>query len=280
MKVLIVTVAYNPPQSILSKLNINYYPHLVVDNSEQETTWLKSYCLDNNHAYVWLGDNLGIAKALNVGAEYAIKHGFDYIVTMDQDSLLTNQLLDKVTKFILDYQDSDTVAIFSPRHINEGADLHNVIADVTNDFYTMSSGNFLKLSIWQKLGQFDESLFIDMVDVDFYIRALINGYKVLTIQHITMLHYMGNRSHIRWIGKYGFDVWNHDKVRKYYQARNFFHIYKKYRNYFPEVLFIKKMIRKMPITILFFENNKMAKLYYFFRGYIDFLRGKFGKIYF
>lgn len=280
LKALIVTVAYNPPTSLLDNLQVDYYPHMVVDNSEQETIWLKNYCAEHNHVYQWLGDNLGIAKALNVGAEYAIENGFDYIVTMDQDSRLINLLLKQLSDYIANYTSKNNVAIFSPRHINEGVDLHQIKAEVTNDFYAMSSGNFLNLSIWKQIGKFNEQLFIDMVDVEYYVRALIAGYQVLTVQRITMLHHMGHNSHIRWVGKYGFDVWNHSKIRKYYQARNFWYVYNKYHQKLPQLIFIKKMIRKMPISIFLFEKDKLSKLYYYLRGYIDYLRGKLGKIYF
>ena len=215
LSALIVTVAYNPPESIIQNLEIDFYPHMVVDNSEQETIWLRDYCAEHNHVYQWLGENLGIAKALNVGAEYAIENGFDYIVTMDQDSRLINLLLKQLSDYIANYTSKNNVAIFSPRHINEGVDLHQIKAEVTNDFYAMSSGNFLNLSIWKQIGKFNEQLFIDMVDVEYYVRALIAGYQVLTVQRITMLHHMGHNSHIRWVGKYGFDVWNHSIVRKY-----------------------------------------------------------------
>lgn len=277
---LIVTIAYNPPQSVINNLEIDYYRHMIVDNSEIETIWLKEYCAENNHIYQWLGDNFGIAKALNVGAKYALSCGYDYIVTMDQDSELSTDILARMCDAIEMYEDKAHVAIFSPRHINDGVDLHIIKSDITNDFYTMSSGNFLNLDLWYKLNKFDEKLFIDMVDVDYYVRAIIANYQVITFQQITMQHRMGDHSHIRWVGKYGFDVWNHSKVRKYYQARNFWYVYNKYHTQLPELIFIKKMIRKMPISIILFENDKINKLYYFLRGYVDYVRGKFGKIYF
>lgn len=280
LNALIVTVTYNPDQSVLSNLKINYYPHLIVDNSEIPAQWLKEYCSEYNIDYIWLNGNLGIAKALNIGAQYAVDKKFGYIVTMDQDSALTDKLLLGMTNYISQSQNREQVAVFSPRHVSSGVEVQTAKEDVTNDFYSMSSGNFVNLSIWGILGGFDEKLFIDMVDVDYYARALIANYQVLTIQRIFMTHQMGSNSHIKWIGKYGFDVWNHGKTRKYYQARNFFYVYSKYCKQLPDIVFIKKMIRKMPITIILFESGKLAKLYYFLRGYIDYLRGRFGKIYF
>lgn len=278
LNVLIVTVAYNPPTTILKNLEVDYYPHLVIDNSEQETVWLKEYCLLHNHIYQWMGGNVGIAKALNVGAEYAIDNDYEYIVTMDQDSKLTNVLLDKMGQAIENYNMISVVAVFSPRHVDSYNTSNVTQSETTNNFFAMSSGNFLNLSIWHKLGGFNEELFIDMVDVEYYVRALINNYQVITFQKIGISHSIGNESCIHWVGKYGFDVWNHGKIRKYYQARNFWYVYKKYHQQMPELIFIKKIIRKMPISIILFEKNKLGKLYYYLRGYIDYLRGKLGKI--
>ena len=280
LNALIVTVTYNPDQSVLDNLKTSYYPHLIVDNSEKPPQWLKEYCNEYNIDYIWLNGNFGIAKALNIGAQYAINKEFDYIVTMDQDSELTDELLLDMTNYISQSQNEEQVAVFSPRHVNSGAEFQAAKEDVTNDFYSMSSGNFVNLSIWRILGGFDEKLFIDMVDVDYYVRALISNYQVLTIQRIFMMHQMGTNLQNKKFFKYRFDVWNHNNVRKYYQARNFLYVYNKYYKQLPELSFFKKIILKTPISIILFESNKFSKLYCYVRGCIDFKRGKFGKIYF
>lgn len=278
LSALIVTVAYNPPESIIQNLEIDFYPHMVVDNSEQETIWLRDYCAEHHHVYQWLGDNLGIAKALNVGAEYAIENGFDYIVTMDQDSELTIDILIRLSNYILSYKNIKQVALFSPRHINPSDTYILRTSEVENDIFVMTSGNFVNLRIWGLVGMYDEKLFIDMVDFDFNARAILLGYKVLTVNTIEMNQFVGNNATTKWIGKYGFDVWHHNKIRKYYQARNYNYIYSKYCNFIPEVNLIKKIIRKMPIGILLFESNKVEKIYYYFLGVFDFWRGKFGRM--
>lgn len=280
LKVLIITVAYNPTIDVIKNLEVNYYPHMVIDNSECETIWLKDYCNNNEITYKWLGDNLGIAKAFNIGVDYALMNHFEYIVTMDQDSSLTMDLMRDMNDFIYNYEKTDNVAIFSPRHVNNLQDQNIDNKEISNGFHCMSSGNFVNLRICKELGGFDSLLFIDGVDIDYYLRALIFGYQVLTNQKSAMLHKMGNDSCVKWFWKYGFDVLNHNKIRKYYQARNFWYIYDKYKNEYPEVIFFKKIIRKMPISIIVFEDNKLAKLYYYLRGYIDYKRGKLGKIYF
>ncbi|RTL02185.1 MAG: glycosyltransferase [Proteobacteria bacterium] len=277
LNVLIVSVAYNPPTTILKNLEADYYPHLVIDNSEQETVWLKEYCLLHDHIYQWMGDNVGIAKALNVGASYAMQHGFDYIVTMDQDSELTNQLLQELTSFIIDYGVCNDVAIFSPRHKIGNNSIEYNLAIEDNILLPMTSGNFVNLKIWYKLLGFDENLFIDAVDIDYYAKAKISGYRILTLNYVVMPHCMGTHSGVMWIFKYGFDVWNHSALRKYYIMRNYNYICKKYLSKLPELYFFKKIIIKMPISVVLFEKGKFKKLYYLLQGYIDFRLGVMGK---
>lgn len=278
MKVLIVTVVYNPDyETVIDNMKVDTYPHFIIDNSESETYWLKEYCNNKGFKYQWLGGNLGIAKAYNIGAEHAIECSFDYIVTMDQDTVLTADILVRMSDWIKQYEDKERVAIFSPSHSNN-LERNNVRLEVTNSINSVSSGNFVNLDVWRRIKGFDEDLFIDMVDIDYYAKSIVNGYKVLTIHNITLLHSVGIKSCTKWIGRYGFDVYNHNKVRKYYQARNFPYVYKKYCKLIPDIVFVKKMILKMPIVIILFEDNKFMKLYFFIRGYIDYRLGRFGKI--
>lgn len=277
VKILIVTIAYNPTSEIMNILDIIGFPHLVIDNSDIENLWLKILCLESGHDYLRLGENKGVAVALNKGAEFAIEQGYDYIVTMDQDSKLTEEVLLQMIDFINHYKDIGNVAIFSPRHINPSDKYVKRREEYLNDIFTMTSGNFLNLQIWQKLKGFNDKLFIDLVDFDYNARAILAGYKILTINTIEMLQYVGENATTKWVGKYGFDVWHHGKIRKYYQARNYNYIYKQYKNRLPEVKLLKKIIRKMPIGIILFENNKLPKLLYYLLGVIDYYRGKFGK---
>lgn len=280
LQVLIVTVAYNPPKSLISNLAVDYYPHMIVDNSEQETIWLKEYCSENGHVYRWLGDNLGIAKALNLGAKYALSQGFAYIVTMDQDSKLTNDILVNMDAKIFNFNHKNNVAIFSPRYrvlgLNDNEQLkpHQYTEDIT---LLMTSGNWVNLDIWNDLGGFNDDLFIDGVDVEYYLRSKLSNYRVIAFLDIFLEHALGSRAKCYWIGKYGFDVWNHSAIRKYYIARNYAYITSKYLNRFSEVGIYKKIIIKMPISIILFEDDKYRKLWYFFLGYLDFLRGRYGK---
>ena len=46
--------------------------------------------------FVFNSENLGIAKALNQGIEIAIKEKFEWVITMDNDSIATENMIDNM----------------------------------------------------------------------------------------------------------------------------------------------------------------------------------------
>lgn len=88
MKICGVVIWYNPDDIFNIYSYINDIERLfIIDNSENEN--LDKYkLLDKNYkiTYIWNKENLGIAKALNIGIKEAMKEKYDFILTMDQDS--------------------------------------------------------------------------------------------------------------------------------------------------------------------------------------------------
>ena len=91
MKILAVSVVYNPEEELLLRSVASYADAVdavwIWRNSplpEALETALKQFeglSLQGN------GENAGIAKALNAAARYARENGYDALLTMDQDSV-------------------------------------------------------------------------------------------------------------------------------------------------------------------------------------------------
>ena len=85
-----VIVLYYPELNVVDNINsyIDYVDILfVIDNSETANTDFVNLLLSNPKiCYISNNQNLGIAKALNQGAELAIQKNFSWLLTMDQDS--------------------------------------------------------------------------------------------------------------------------------------------------------------------------------------------------
>lgn len=279
MKGIIVSVAYNPPLSLAENLASDFLPHLVVDNSFEESIWLKDLCRDKGYQYYWMGGNVGIAAALNCGAKLAVEQGYSYIVTMDQDSRLSNELLTQLNNFIEADTFSERCAIVSPLHIINGLRDDYQGVEVKDDpLFSMTSGNWVNLHIWQELGGFDERLFIDGVDIDYYLRAHLAGYKVLTLCNIHMSHNLGSNCKTYRLFGFNIEVMNHSAIRKYYIARNYLYLYQTYKHQYPHVVMLIKILLKSFIAIIFFEKCKLSKLQLFALGFFDGYRRNLGKL--
>ena len=108
---------YNPTCKNVN--NINSYIECVdkvyiVDNSSKNNKKM----VPNNPKIVYIAnmDNLGVATALNIAAKMAIKDGFDWLLTMDQDSKFSDDNLKKMIDYI-EENDCQNIGLISPWHV-------------------------------------------------------------------------------------------------------------------------------------------------------------------
>lgn len=275
---LIVFITYYPDSIILDTLRrLSGLDCLIIDNSDNGVSWLEAKCKrELPNCLYWHRDNIGIAAALNQAAKYAIDFGYSHIFSLDQDSEINvnilERLVDQLNKLCNDYN----IATISPKHISPNITM-NLGDDISDDIFGLQSANFIDLNIWQEIGGFNEELFIDMVDTEYYIRAKLSGFSCITCNNIYMNHSVGeNIKELKICGKY-LRAFNHSYIRKYYQARNSMYVFAKYRKTRPEVIYFLKVLLTMPITILLFEDNKLKKLKYLVKGLFDWYFGKMGK---
>ena len=83
MKILAVVVAYHPEPDLLRR-NLDSF----ADGVDHILLWRNSP-VECDHPKVELagdGTNQGIGTALNAAWTYAVQNGFDWLLTMDQDS--------------------------------------------------------------------------------------------------------------------------------------------------------------------------------------------------
>lgn len=271
-----VVVLYNPVQEEIDNIKsyLQYVSKVyVVDNSYNDDA--KSLLPKSEKiSYIPNYDNLGIAAALNIGIKKAIKEGYDWILTMDQDTNFIDntfmQFLNSIPQDIM-----KNYGIITPWHKTR---LHDPKPKEDIDYPTdvMTSGNLLNTSIYQKIGEFKEELFIDGVDIDYCFRLRINGYKIMRINTIELRHNLGD---IKYVSFFGREVLctNHNHVRRYYIARNYLYIKKWYNSIDYEYCTINARQRRWIIKILLFETDKLRKIKNIILGKIDYYRGITGR---
>lgn len=141
------------------------------------------------------GQNVGIASALNGIMEYAYIHGFKWVVTLDQDSVLDKDYLAEINKRIPSVDDD--IAIICPQIIDARRIYPaNKIVELSNKDHFVSmcitSGSCTNVDAWVEVGKFDDKLFIDLVDNDFCKRLKINHWKILKMGNVTLNQEFGN----------------------------------------------------------------------------------------
>ena len=276
-KIPATVIWYNPDTENIENIKtyIDYVEKVyIIDNSMNNNKKLCSSLNNNKIEYVYNKKNLGIAKALNLACEKAISDGFKWILTMDQDSSFSSNDINGYFKSF-DNIEKKNIGIFSPKHI-----LKNDINKIRDDKkfleidHVMTSGNLLNLSAWEKVGKFDENLFIDEVDSEICFRMIENDYKVIQMNRIKMFHELGSLEKRNFFIK-KISVLNHNYIRKYYIMRNKFYMFKKYKKY--RIRYVYYILNDF-FKVIFYEKDKLRKLKYMFRGINDFFKNKMGEL--
>lgn len=272
-----VVVIYNPRKEYL--VNFNSYIDqvnelLVFDNSSEKEDWLTEYVESNNKiSYVSFQKNMGIAFALNYAARYFIDAGFEYLLTMDQDSFVPEGMIKKMLSVDCDYS---RTGIISPFFINKYRTKEPGDEPYVKILFVKTSGNLLNLDIYQIVGPFDNNLFIDYVDIEFCFRVNIHGFDVIQLNSIELIHNEAALSQKKFLNKNVYP-WNHQPIRWFYKIRNLFYIKTKYYRIYPHYFHdeFKNYIKQF-IKILLFEDEKITKIKYAIKGYYHFKKSKMG----
>jgi len=279
MKIAGIVVLYNPSNLVYDNVltYIDYIEHLfIVDNSESQNKDLVEKLLNFKKCdYINNNENLGIATALNIGARKALENNFDFALTMDQDSKFSKQVIENFLKTANDLDLKD-IAILSPFHKQT-----NFIEQIQeNSFeeldFIMTSGNLLNLKIFEQIGGFLDSLFIDHVDHEYCIKAKDANFKIIRCNNIFFEHSPGKLIEFFSIFRKKCYRSEPSPLRLYYFVRNGFYIYNKYINKAFKAYF-KYALKNEIKLILFYEKQKIKRLFFILKGYIDYKRNKFGK---
>ena len=202
--------------------------------------------VDDGVVYITEHQNKGIAYGLNRIVECAKQHGYEWVVTLDQDTIIPNNIVSKLSC----YTNTEDVAIISPQVIDKRRKYLKIIEtkeDVIDIDFCITSASCTNIGIWEKLGGFDEFLFVDFVDNDYCKRAKLAGYRILQIPSLVIDQEFGKIS-LKSPLKVKFYLWlskvtknknvaklsYHKEVsplRVYYIHRNLIYLNKKYKDF-------------------------------------------------
>lgn len=214
--------------------------------------------------------NEGIAVAVNRMVDAALKDGCKWFLALDQDSVCPSNMILEFSK----YTGVEKVAIICPRPF----DVRKAAIDDTKEprtkyeyvQYAITSGSFLNLDIFKRIGSFDEFLFVGLIDTDYCMRVNINEYCIIRCNNVIMdqefgeitpsrfekiFVRIGKTLHIKLILKLAYKR-KVSPMRVYYATRNQLYFIKKYKNYINENKEKSKLIIGSVFTILRAEEKK------------------------
>lgn len=245
-----VVVLYNPTNDEIE--NINTYKNkvdytVIIDNSDVNNKNLVNRIVNLSESIIYYSkqQNLGLAKAFNIGINVLIENHCEWALLLDADSILENDIIDVYKNAIKYYDNSKDVAIFSPVHMFERS--HNKPYLGYRDVdWTMTSGCFYNCDIFKKINGFFEPLFVDGLDMDYCFKSHDNGFKVVECGKAVIKH---NPAETKvFLGfKYGIA----SPTRYYMQARQLLWCWKKYKRINVILIYFYKWFK-----ILFLFPNK------------------------
>lgn len=145
-KVLTIIVTYNAMKwaercfSSLRKTTVSC-DVFVVDNGSKDGT--QDYIKSNYPEFIFYQSesNLGFGKANNIGLEYALKNGYDYVYLLNQDAWIQT---DTIEKLLAIFSKTKNIGILSPMQMNSSLTVlddsffHNLPKSFVNDSYLNS----------------------------------------------------------------------------------------------------------------------------------------------
>jgi rhamnosyltransferase len=276
-------VIYNPTISVIK--NIESYIHAlavlyVIDNSvtinDDFATLLTA--VSDKVIYLPQKDNIGIAAALNIGANAAIDAGYQWLLTMDQDSSFKGN--DFFYLWKTQIKPLTNIGLVAASYTDKYDRWQKNYSDHFNEMhFAITSGNIINLIAWQQVNGFEEKLFIDEVDHDYCLKLNQKRYKILITKQLFLKHAIGHLHRKTLDGTHDeVEIKLHSPVRYYYMSRNVLYLCKKY--IFTDFGFVIGRfyyLLKILIKIILRYPNKRVYLKFLFAGVKDFAGSNYYK---
>jgi rhamnosyltransferase len=278
-----VVILYNPNvdflisnlPSMLSQVN----KVILVDNSTESLQLPPEF---NACVYIPNHENLGIAKAQNIGIKYAIDEGAEYVILFDQDSEVESSLISNLHHCFVESKETYKLACVGPRVMDVFSN-KKVSPLVQKEIFSVSglticsqiiaSGKMISKEAIFAVGYMEEELFIDGVDHEWCWRAVCNGFNVAIDENSIMTHQLGEgRKNFCGI-KYKISA----PIRLYYQFRNILNLSR--RGYVPAYWKLRNLLG---IPVRFFlmslQPNRKEYIRYMLKGLFHGVKGQYGPI--
>ena len=264
-------VTYNPNmnrlKSNLDAVKSQVQMIVVADNGSNNIQEVNSLIKNINSAILLnLEKNYGIAFALNRIFEYAEKKNYEYVLTLDQDSVCGPNLVFELKKYAF-----NGIGIVSPAiwdiNRNDNEALSSLYGHSEEIDQCITSGALTSVEAWKDVAGFDEVMFIDGVDFDFCDRIKKYGWRIIQSNSTYLEHEIGHITIRRFLG-FPVAIKNHSAFRKYYIAKNIIYLDRKKHSSAYPILSLARILKQVCLVVMY-EEYKAEKLRSLLRGMRD-----------
>jgi rhamnosyltransferase len=257
-----ITVAFNPNAERLLEqvraLHGEVDDIVLIDNGSTVPVHSLPGIAASAARVITLASNAGVARGFNLGIAAARQRAAEFVLLLDDDSVPAPGMVERLVAACQDQArpGAPGVAAVGPRvqdardpndypfiqlgwthnrHVRCGTSPDEVIAC---DFL-ISSGSLVPMEAFKTIGEFDEGLFIDSVDLEWCCRARDRGLMLYGVCAARLDHRLGDRRH----AVLNVELVVHSPERVYYMTRNRFLLYR--RPYMPLKWKLKDLLRWM-----------------------------------
>lgn len=272
MRILGIVITYKPNIGLMIK-NIERY----VTNIDTLIIWINTPSMSMNDfanlfcdkyyfkKLILMGDNVnrGLSYPLNYARKYAIDNCYDYLLTMDQDSYIVN--FDYYINTIEKYDNHNCIYCM---RINDDVDYSN---ECDENYDLINSGSIYGILALQKIGTFNELFFVDGIDTEYCIRAILCNIKIYMINNAKIIQSFGDHRE--------YNIWGKKYVISNYSYRRLYGIIFSNVVMFREFpikwkMYILKRLSylwglNLLLKILVYESDKIIKIKAILKGYKD-----------
>jgi rhamnosyltransferase len=236
--------------------------------------------------------NAGIAAAQNRGIRLAKARSASHVLLLDQDSVPQPGMV-RVLFDALGRDAGRRVACAGSRHRLPGSDRlsafetigwlgvkHATCGDARSTVEcdtVISSGALMPVQALDEIGGMDESLFIDLVDIDWCLRAKSMGWRIVGACGAVLEHRLGESTRRVWAGRWR-RVPRHKAFRYYYIFRNTLLLAR--RRYVPLkwVLYYLRRLAALFLVQGLLARDRQGEIAMMAKGLMHGMRGTSGKM--
>ena len=194
------------------------YPNkfiVVVDNGSSDDSVSSIRTCHPSVEVIETGENLGYSGACNVGIHFAIKRDADYLLIMNNDTIVDSEMVShllnaaeqigflSILSPIIYYYYSNKIwyagakwnnRLLNFQHIGQGTLDTGQLREIEETAYACGCAMFFHLDVARKVGFFDNDFYLYFEETDWCYRARQYGIKSYLAPHAKMWHKVGSSS--------------------------------------------------------------------------------------